>query len=146
MFINLVEEENTEKEFSNTIRIDRKKSTIWNTWTHRAIMSAKRERDFAGYIPFNDVSTILDNASISWSWGVAHLTRDCSDLTLELKDASKWKVYISYPILTDQISIWAIRKLDSYFLNSTKSNKHVKNRMKLWGKQDRPVQWLPTSQ
>ena len=47
-------------------------------------MSAKRERDFAAYIPLRAESTILAKASISCSWGVAHLTSDCSDLTLEL--------------------------------------------------------------
>lgn len=47
-------------------------------------MSAKRDRDFAGYIPFKVGSTIFAKASISCSWGVAHLTSDCSDLTLEL--------------------------------------------------------------
>lgn len=59
------------------------------TWTQSAITSAKRESDLAGYIPFNAGSTILASASISWSWGVAHLTRDCSDLSLELQWSSK---------------------------------------------------------
>jgi hypothetical protein len=49
-------------------------------------MSAKRERDFAGYMPFREGSTIFARASISWSWGVAHLTSDCSDLALELNN------------------------------------------------------------
>ena len=49
-------------------------------------MSAKRDKDFAGYMPFRAGSTIFANASISWSWGVAHLTSDCSDLTLELNN------------------------------------------------------------
>jgi hypothetical protein len=49
------------------------------------MISAKRDNDFAGYIPFKQGSTILDKASISWSCGVAHLTSDCSALTLELK-------------------------------------------------------------
>ena len=48
------------------------------------MISAKRESDFAGYMPFKAGSTILAKASISWSWGVAHLTSDCSDLTREL--------------------------------------------------------------
>lgn len=61
------------------------------TWTHKAMMSAKRERDFAGYMPFKAGSTIFAKASISWSWGVAHLTRDCSDRTLELESNFKWE-------------------------------------------------------
>ena len=55
-----------------------------STWTQRAITSANRERDLTGYNPFIAGSTILANASISWSWGVAHRTKDCSDLGLEL--------------------------------------------------------------
>lgn len=41
-------------------------------------------------MPFKAGSTILASASMSCSWGVAHLTKDCSDLGLELmkvKDA-----------------------------------------------------------
>ena len=49
-------------------------------------MSAKRDKDFAGYMPFKEGSTIFAKASISWSWGVAHLTSDCSVLTLELNN------------------------------------------------------------
>lgn len=49
------------------------------------MISANRERDFAAYMPLRAGSTIFANESISWSWGVAHLTSDCSDLTLELK-------------------------------------------------------------
>jgi hypothetical protein len=49
------------------------------------MISAKRDNDFAGYIPFKQGSTIFDKASISWSCGVAHLTSDCSALALELK-------------------------------------------------------------
>ena len=49
-------------------------------------MSAKRDKDFAGYMPFKEESTIFAKASISWSWGVAHLTSDCSVLTLELNN------------------------------------------------------------
>jgi hypothetical protein len=37
------------------------------TWTQRAMMSAKRERDFAGYMPFKIGSTIFAKASISCS-------------------------------------------------------------------------------
>lgn len=48
------------------------------------MMSANRDKDFAGYMPFRAGSTIFAKASISWSCGVAHLTSDCSDLTLEL--------------------------------------------------------------
>jgi hypothetical protein len=55
-----------------------------STWTQMAIMSAKRERDLAGYSPSSAGSTILASRSMSWSCGVAHLTRDCSDLSLEL--------------------------------------------------------------
>lgn len=55
------------------------------TCTHSAIMSANRDKDLAGYIPIKEGSTILARASISWSWGVAHLTRDCSALGLVLQ-------------------------------------------------------------
>lgn len=55
-----------------------------NTCTQRAITSAKRDRDLTGYNPFSVGSTILANASMSWSWGVAHRTKDCSCLALEL--------------------------------------------------------------
>lgn len=48
------------------------------TWTQREIMSAKRDRDLAVYCPSIAGSTILDSASMSCSWGMAHLTRDCS--------------------------------------------------------------------
>lgn len=48
------------------------------------MISAKRDSDFAGYMPFKVGSTILAKASISWSCGVAHLTSDCSDRTREL--------------------------------------------------------------
>lgn len=54
------------------------------TWTQRAMTSANLDKDLAGYMPLSEGSTILANKSISWSWGVAHLTSDCSDLTLEL--------------------------------------------------------------
>jgi hypothetical protein len=54
------------------------------TWTHRARTSANRDRDLAGYRPLSAGSTILSNASMSCSWGVAHRTSDCSDLGLEL--------------------------------------------------------------
>ncbi len=54
------------------------------TWTHKAIISAKRESDLAGQIPFNAGSTILASASMSCSCGVAHLTSDCSALGREL--------------------------------------------------------------
>lgn len=49
------------------------------------MISAKRDSDFAGYMPFKQGSTIFDKASISWSCGVAHLTSDCSARTRELK-------------------------------------------------------------
>lgn len=61
------------------------------TWTQRAMMSAKRDKDFAAYMPLSEGSTIFARASISWSWGVAHLTKDCSDLTLELELTGKRK-------------------------------------------------------
>jgi len=48
------------------------------------MISAKRDSDFAGYMPFKVGSTIFAKASISWSWGVAHLTSDCSDRIREL--------------------------------------------------------------
>ena len=48
------------------------------TCTHEEIISAKRDNDFIGYAPFSEGSTILANASISCSWGTAHLTRNCS--------------------------------------------------------------------
>ena len=46
--------------------------------------SANLERALTGYSPSRAGSAILANASISWSWGVAHPTKDCSDLGLEL--------------------------------------------------------------
>lgn len=48
------------------------------TWTHRAMASAKRDRDLDGYSPCSAGSTIWSSASMSCSWGVAHLTSDCS--------------------------------------------------------------------
>lgn len=54
-------------------------------------MSANRERDLTGYIPLSAGSTILANASMSHSWGVDHLTRDCSDPALELNIIEKNK-------------------------------------------------------
>ena len=56
------------------------------TWTQSAITSANRERDLTGYSPWSSGSTILVNALMSWSWGVAHRTKDCSVLGLELND------------------------------------------------------------
>lgn len=71
------------------------------TWTHREIMSAKCDNDLAGYSPFRDGSTILDKASMSWSWGIAHLTRNCSArlrvlviISRKIKVSSKNKHYI----------------------------------------------------
>lgn len=55
------------------------------TCTHTAITSAKRETDLGGYSPRKAGSTIFPNASISWSCGVAHRTRDCSNLGFELQ-------------------------------------------------------------
>jgi hypothetical protein len=49
------------------------------------MISANRDNDFAGYIPFNAGSTILASASMSCSCGVAHLTSDCSALGLVLQ-------------------------------------------------------------
>lgn len=48
-------------------------------------MSAKRDKDFLGYSPFKEGSTIFDNASMSWSWGIAHLTKNCSARGSELQ-------------------------------------------------------------
>jgi len=56
-----------------------------------AMMSAKRDKDFAAYMPLSTGSTIFAKASISWSCGVAHLTSDCSDLTLELNNVRNEK-------------------------------------------------------
>jgi hypothetical protein len=53
------------------------------------MISANRESDFAGYIPFNAGSTILASASMSCSCGVAHLTSDCSALGLVLQRKEK---------------------------------------------------------
>lgn len=92
------------------------------TWTQSAIMSAKRERDFAGYMPFKAGSTILAKASISCNWGVAHLTSDCSDLTLELK-------------VQKQTDISSVDIDNTCWLNITRSH--------LVGI---PIEWLPTSQ
>jgi hypothetical protein len=60
------------------------------TWTQRATISANRESDLAGYIPCNFESTILARASMSCSWGVAHRTRDCSDLGLVLQCSRRY--------------------------------------------------------
>lgn len=48
------------------------------TWTHREIMSAKCDSDLMGYFPLREGSTILVKRSISCSWGIAHLTKNCS--------------------------------------------------------------------
>ena len=50
------------------------------TWTQRAIASANRESDFAGYSPSSAGSTIWSSESMSCSCGVAHRTNDCWDL------------------------------------------------------------------
>lgn len=55
------------------------------TCTQRATISANRESDLEGYNPRKAGSTIFSSASISWSCGVAHRTRLCSSLGLELK-------------------------------------------------------------
>lgn len=55
------------------------------TCTQRAMISANRESDLGGYKPRKAGSTICSSESISWSCGVAHRTRHCSDLGLELK-------------------------------------------------------------
>lgn len=55
------------------------------TWTQRAIISANRDNDLGGYSPRKAGSTILPNASMSWSCGVAHCARHCSDFGFELK-------------------------------------------------------------
>ena len=55
------------------------------TCTHTAIISANRDTALGGYSPRRAGSTIFPNASISWSCGVAHRTRDCSNLGFELK-------------------------------------------------------------
>lgn len=80
-------------------------------------MSAKRDKDFAGYMPLRAGSTIFANASISWSWGVAHLTSDCSDLALELNNRrceGRGKLY-------RYINIKKMKKLPKRF----KEHKHV---------------------
>lgn len=51
---------------------------IFLTWTHRAMASAKRERDLDGYRPCSAGSTIWSSASMSCSCGVAQRTSDCS--------------------------------------------------------------------
>lgn len=54
------------------------------TCTQRKIMSANRDKDFAVYSPLIEASTIFHKASMSWSWGIAHLTRNCSPLLRSL--------------------------------------------------------------
>ena len=60
------------------------------------MMSAKRESDFAGYSPSMAGSTILASRSMSWSCGVAHRTRDCSDLSLELQNTSRLNCHLDF--------------------------------------------------
>lgn len=50
----------------------------WLTWIQRLIMSANRDNTFSEHCPRIEGSTILDRASMSWSWKPAHLTRCCS--------------------------------------------------------------------
>jgi hypothetical protein len=69
------------------------------TWTHKASTSANRDRDLAGYRPLSAGSTMLSNASMSCSWGVAHRTSDCSDLGLELQ--SKQSFMVTSRIIND---------------------------------------------
>lgn len=74
------------------------------TWTHRAIMSAKCDKDLAGYSLLRAGSTILDNASMSWSWGIAHLTRNCSPRIRVLLKVLKYKITQQY---RKQMQIWS---------------------------------------
>ena len=61
------------------VRGNRKETNnIILTWTHREMISAKFDKDLAEYSPLTAGSTIFDNVSMSWSWGIAHLTRKCS--------------------------------------------------------------------
>lgn len=73
-------------------------------------------------MPFKAGSTILAKASISCNCGVAHLTSDCSDLTLELK-------------VREQTDISSV-DID---------NTCWKNIMRSYSV-DIPIKWLPTSQ
>lgn len=95
-------------------------------------MSAKRDRDFAGYMPFKAGSTILANASISCSCGVAHLTRDCSDLGLELDNRENKNSNTTHvnqlPEIANSIITIQRAKIQNKIVHCL------------------PVQWLPTSQ
>jgi hypothetical protein len=59
------------------------------TCAQRAMISANRDTDFGGYSPRNAGSTIFSNESISCSCGVAHRTKHCSDLGLELQGSKE---------------------------------------------------------
>lgn len=56
-----------------------------NTWMQRVMMSAKLESDFSEHIPLMAGSTMLDKASMSCNWELAHLTKCCSPRGLDLQ-------------------------------------------------------------
>lgn len=85
------------KEMCVGLGLGRKRESggVQSTCTHNATMSANRESDLTGYIPCKEESTMLANASISWSWGIAHLTNDCSPLSLVLHHSEIRILYVA---------------------------------------------------